>query len=94
MSEDKISISLEEAKNRLPSGTIVHTYRQSGYMIIGADWEKRELLRVMKKYKIRETGGMAKRMDHGLAILDDRGWLFIATKKLTEIEEKEEEGGK
>ncbi|MBA7690248.1 hypothetical protein ES703_98772 [subsurface metagenome] len=91
MSEEKIIVPFGEAKKRLPEGNKVHTQRQSGFMIIGADWDKKELLKTMKKYEIRETGGMAKSMNHGLAIFDDSGWLFIATKKPTEVKEKTKE---
>lgn len=89
MSKENITISFDEAKNRLPEGNKVHTYRQSGFTILGADWDKKEVLKILKKYEIRKTGGMAKSMNHGLAIFDDSGWLFIETKKPTEVESKE-----
>lgn len=84
MSQKKIIVPFEEAKKRLPSGTIVHTFRQAGYMMLGADWQKKDLLEVMEKHEISETGPHAQGMNHGLAIIDKDGFLFIATKSKQE----------
>jgi len=88
MSEEKIIVPFGEAKKRLPEGDKVHTFRQSGPMLIGADWSKKDILEVMEKHEILETGPRAQGMNHGLALIDKSGHLFIATKKPTEVEEK------
>lgn len=81
MSKEKTVLSFKEAKERLPKGNKVHTFRQSGPMLIGADWPKKNILDAMKKTEIKETGPQAQGMNHGLAIIDDVGILFIETKK-------------
>ena len=80
MSEEKIIVSFKEAKKRLTSGPMVHTFRQSGPALIGADWPKQDVLAIMKKHEISETGRLAQGMHHGLAITDESGHLFIGTK--------------
>lgn len=80
MSKEKIIVPYEEAKKRLPAGSRVHTFRQSGPMKIGADWTKKDVLAIMRKHEISETGPMAQATNHGLAITDEVGHLFIATK--------------
>jgi len=76
-------VDFDVAKKMLPNKSNVHTFRQSGFMIIGADWTKKNILKKMKSGNIEMTGGMAKSMDHGLAVCDDRGYLFIETIKET-----------
>lgn len=45
----------------------------------------------MEKHEILETGPHAQGMNHGLALIDKSGHLFIETKKPTEAEEKAKE---
>ena len=75
-------ISFEEAEKRLPDGPEVHTFRQAGAMLLGADWERGGLLKAMREAEAIElTGPAATAMHHGLAIQDERGLLFIATRR-------------
>ena len=87
MSDKKIIVPFKEAKKRLPSGPVVHTFRQSGPMLLGADWPRADVLAVMKKHEISETGPHAQAMNHGLAITDKSGYLFIGTKPKEETDE-------
>ena len=80
MSEEKVIVPFKEAKKRLPTGSRVHTFRESGFMKIGADWSRKDILAIMKKHEISETGPMAQATNHGLVITDESGYLFIATK--------------
>lgn len=83
MNDDKVLISLEEAMKRLPDGDIVHTFRQGGHCLIGADHERDRIIEAMRRApEIEVTGPQAQAMRHGLAICDEHGWLFIQTKKL------------
>ena len=81
MTESKrTQIALDEAIKRLPAGDTVHTYRQCGPCLIGADWERDLLIEAMRMAKaIEVTGPQAQAMNHGLAIFDKYGWLFIET---------------
>jgi len=80
MNKKRIVVPFKEAKKRLPAGGRVHTFRESGPIKIGADWTKKDVLAIMRKHEISETGPMAQGMNHGLAITDKSGYLFIATK--------------
>ena len=78
--DDKELISLEAAIKRLPAGDMVHTFRQGGLCLIGADHERDRLIEAMRNApEIEVTGPQAQAMGHGLAIRDEHGWLFIET---------------
>jgi len=74
--EDAIGM-LREQKN-IPG--YVHTFRQAGPFIVGADWNRDSLIETMRRAPAIEiTGEFAQKMGHGLAIEDERGLLFIET---------------
>jgi hypothetical protein len=76
-----VFVTLAEAEGMLPDGDEVHTFRQAGPAIIGANWSRSELLDAMRASPAIELAGkVATSMQHGLAIDDDMGKLFIATK--------------
>jgi hypothetical protein len=58
----------------------VHTFRQTGPILLGADWGFDELVEAIKEYGVEESGPGASGMHHGLIMTDDRGEVFIATK--------------
>lgn len=73
-------ITLDEAIKRLPTGAMVHTFRQGGPCLIGADHERDRLIEAMRNAsEIEATGPQAQSLGHGLAICDEHGWLFIET---------------
>ena len=79
--DEKSVVSLEEAIKRLPDGDMVHTFRQAGGMMLGAEHGRTSLIiSLANATEIQETGTLAQSLGHGLCIYDD-GWLFIATKK-------------
>lgn len=81
MSDDaKKVITFEEAINLLPEGAMVHTFRQVGPVLLGADWERDSIIEAMRSAVVEETGPAAQAMHHGLAILEGGRYLFIATK--------------
>lgn len=80
MSDEQVVITYEEAIALLPAGDKIHTFRQAGPMLLGADHDRGALLSAMLAApEIQVTGAVAQSMNHGLAIQDDIGWLFIAT---------------
>ena len=74
-------ISFEKAKRMLPKGKQIHTFRETPFCLIGADWPRGDIIKVLKKYPVNITGLAAQATNHGLAIKDERGWLFIETIK-------------
>ena len=78
---DKVFVPFNEAVKRLPDGEEIHTFRQNSLALIGADWERSEIIALLRVHdgRIEETGPVAMRMHHGLAI-NDGSALFIETK--------------
>lgn len=58
----------------------VHTFRQTGPFVIGADWDLSQVLAVMEQYGVSEAGPMATGMGHALIVVDGTSPLFLATK--------------
>jgi hypothetical protein len=59
----------------------VHTFVEGGIALLGAHWGLEEIEELGREFGFEETGGAAKGMNHGLAILrDDNGPLFLETK--------------
>ena len=80
--DDKEIVSFEDAVKRLPDGPHIHTFRQAGPMLLGADHARESLIADMRAAKVIEvTGGRARAMNHGLALQDEHGFLFIQTAK-------------
>ena len=76
------TIDYEAAVALLPDGDDVHTFRSGAFSLVGADWKREKILALLKVAdEIHVTGGMAQGMGHGMAVQDDYGWLFIATRK-------------
>jgi len=72
-------LTKEEVISMLPDGNI-HTFRQAGNTLIGADWERNSMLKAINKYEVELTGEQAASMGHGMAFCDDLGWVFVQTK--------------
>ena len=84
MKDEKSILSFDEAVKLLPEGENIHTFRNSGGMLFGADWDRETLLTAMKEAsEIEETGPMAQAMGHGLAIVNRGSFLYIETKRAT-----------
>lgn len=73
-------ISLEDAIAKLPDGDYVHTFRQAGFALIGADWDKNDLITAMSASEVELAGPQAAAMKHGIAFRDNFGFVFVATK--------------
>ena len=85
--EERVFLTVDQALSLLPEGDIVHTFRNPGGMMLGADWGREaieEEIRGAEKCEL--TGGMAKAMGHGLVLFPkgaqyQRDLLFVATSK-------------
>jgi len=76
---DKRFITLEEAISLLNEGNEIHTFRNGGGMLIGADHERESLLKRMEKYQttLQIGGEMCRKLKHGVILEDESGYLFI-----------------
>lgn len=81
LANGRITLSIQEAFALLPDGEYIHTFRQAGNALLGADWERREILKAFNKYEVEVTGEHAQSIGHGVAFCDEHGWVFVETKR-------------
>lgn len=85
MNEEKKFLTIKQFEEVLcvNSDKTVHTFRDGGIALVGADWSKATLIREAKKYKntIEITGPSAQGMEHGVVFRDDMGHVFCKTDK-------------
>lgn len=80
MSDDN-TMTYEEAVAMLPEGEYVHTFRGGGFVMLGADWSRDEVIKALRDApEIRRAGEVATAMHHPIAINHD-GWIFIEAKR-------------
>jgi hypothetical protein len=82
MSDDRVFLTPEQATAMLSDDDQIHTFRQSiGGVLLGADWDRDDLVKAIDVAENRELSGeQATKMHHGLCITDNHGPLFIETK--------------
>lgn len=78
----RVQLTAEEALAMLDDEfDYIHTFTGGGGMMMGCDYPKADLEKLILESSRRELAGeMAARMDHRLAILDGKSWLFVQTK--------------
>ncbi len=65
-----ILLTVKETLDLLPPGKEIHTFRNSSFMLIGADWSRKKLEKYISDSKERQIGGdMCMGMGHGLVII-------------------------
>lgn len=80
MSEnERVVLSPVEAEAMLPEGEMIHTFRQAGYALIGADWKRSEIIKAFQTRKPELSGEQATAMKHGIVFFDDHGAVFVET---------------
>lgn len=94
---ERIILTADEAISLLPEGDEIHTTRQTGFMFIGADWSREDIIDAIQKSERREiTGPVARSMGHGLALYPKNAKyqsdiLFVQTCK-AKLDEFDPEG--
>jgi hypothetical protein len=80
--DEIILLSYEEAVALLPDGDRIHTFLDSGIALIGADWDRADILSLLERTERREvTGPAAQSYGHGLAATREDGTpVFIKTR--------------
>lgn len=81
MSDDKKLITPAEAMELMLLGEYVHTFRNPGGALLGADIRRSRLEKLFQDfpYAIEIAGLLARRMKHGIIVTDQTGPLFIET---------------
>jgi hypothetical protein len=81
--KDRVAVNLDDAIIRLATEDgRVHTFRDAGIALIGADWDIEDLIAAMRKHGVEESGPSAIEAKHGLVLMDEHGPLFIATREV------------
>jgi hypothetical protein len=82
-SDDIQLLTYDEAVALLPDGERIHTYLDGGIALIGADWDRADILALLETTDRREvTGPEAQSAGHGLAAFRADGTpVFIETRK-------------
>jgi hypothetical protein len=57
----------------------VHTFRQGGFTLIGADWDLDDVREFFAAHTPELAGEQATKMRHGVVAIDDNGPVFFAT---------------
>lgn len=78
---DKKELTFDEAVAMLPDGDYVHTFRNPGGMLVGADWKREKILEALKAGSPELSGDRATRMNHGIHMIHNGSPLFIQTKE-------------
>jgi hypothetical protein len=87
MSDDERKrLTLEEAIALLPPKDRVHTFVQvvttQGALLVGADWDRTDVIELIQTNGAELAGPAAAKMGHGLVVVErepERGPLFIET---------------
>jgi hypothetical protein len=79
--ETRVHLSYAQALDLMTDDEMIHTFRAAGPMSIGADWQRSDVLALIRKYGAEPAGEHATALGYRLAIIDDHGLLFIKTKE-------------
>lgn len=82
--DDKKYLTAEQAIELLPDDEWIHTFYNESFGLIGADWERDEIVKKLKgSQRIELTGENARKIGHGIAAYDEGSEhsdvLFIQT---------------
>lgn len=82
MADDKRrAVPIEEAIERIGDSESIHTFRSTHFTLLGADWDRDDLIEEMRKGGVVEAGPQACALGHTLAIENTGGSpLFIEAK--------------
>jgi hypothetical protein len=71
MNDEPEELSYDEAIALLPDGDLIHTILNPEQFLIGADWDRADVLELLRESPRRDvTGPEAQSMGHGLAAIE------------------------
>ena len=79
MQEERVKLTKDQAIAMLAPEGQIHTFRQAGPAILGADWDREDIIKAIEKHPPELSGKQATAMQHGMVLLDEHGYLFIET---------------
>lgn len=80
MNGEITKLTIEEAvKSLVPNGDdYIHVFMNPGGMLVGADWSRKEIMKLLETAERIEIGGTGcVGMKHGLAVFGGGRWYFI-----------------
>lgn len=81
---ERVFLSDDEAIARLTIGDRVHCLVNPSGMLLGADWDRAEVLAMIRVFGAEESGELASRMNHGICVIPPSGSngnpMWFATK--------------
>lgn len=80
MSDDRIVLSKEQALSVLGDGESIHTFRNSGFILIGCDWSREKIVEAINANECELGGPACQETNHGLVIHVDGSPLFVECK--------------
>jgi hypothetical protein len=79
---DEVLLTYDEAVALLPDGDRIHTFVNPAGILVGADWDRGDVLALLRDTDRREvTGPAAQAFGHGLAAMHDGRPVFIEARK-------------
>ena len=64
---EKIYLTVEQAESVLPDGDSIHTFFNTGFGLLGADWSRKDIRdRLRSVNRIEICGDNAKKLGHGI----------------------------
>ena len=82
MSDDGVvRLTYDEAAALLPEGESVHTFLDGGLALIGADWDRADVLALLRAGRPERSGEAATAAGHGIVAFRASGPVFIETRE-------------
>jgi hypothetical protein len=75
-----VALTYEEAVALLPEGERVHTIIDGGVALLGADWDREDVLALLRTGRPELSGAQATARGHGLVAFPATGPVFIETR--------------
>jgi hypothetical protein len=79
--DDVVTLTYDEAVALLPEGERVHTFVNPAGMLVGADWDRAEVLALLRAGRPERSGEQATAMGHGIVAFRASGPVFIETRE-------------
>ena len=68
----KTYITVDQAISVLPDGDFVHTFYNTGFSLVGADWSREDIIeKILNSDIIELTGRMARGMGHSMCVYNN-----------------------
>jgi hypothetical protein len=82
--DERVKLTIEQFEQMLDvDDGHVHTFRQGGPCLIGADWSLEHALEAARKHGAELSGPGATEMLHGAVVIDARGPVFFKTREVS-----------